>query len=92
MERLLHRASPALPIFGPPQSHGTGYLWASGGALKKRLLRRAGPAAAIFGLIMAVADMGPAILWIVVVKVAIALGIFAARWRNRAGHQWSAQR
>ena len=37
MERLLHRAGPAVPIFG--------------GAVKKRLLRRAGSTAAIFGLL-----------------------------------------
>jgi hypothetical protein len=59
MERLLHRVGPAVPIFCPPGSQGTSYLWASGGAVKKRLLRRAGPAAGIFGLIMAVAHIGP---------------------------------
>ena len=88
MERLLHRAGPAVPIFGSPRSQGTSYLWASGNAVKKRLLRRAGPAAAIFGLIMAVAHIGPTTLWIAVVKVAVALGIFAERWRCPAGQRW----
>jgi hypothetical protein len=88
MERLLHRVGPAVPIFGPPRTQGTSCLWASGGAVKKRLLRRAGPAAAIFGLIMAVADIGPTTLWIAVVKVAVALGIFAERWRRPAGQRW----
>jgi hypothetical protein len=88
MERLLHRGGPAVPIFGSPRSEGTSYLWASGGAVKKRLLRRAGPAAAIFGLVMAIAHMGPTTLWIAVVKVAVALGIFAERWRSPAGQRW----
>jgi hypothetical protein len=79
MERLHHGAGPAVPIFGSPRSQRTSYLRASGGAVKKRLLRRAGPAAAIFGLIMAVAHIGPTTLWIAVVKVAVALGIFAER-------------
>ena len=88
MERLLHRVGPAGPIFGPPRSQGTSYLWASGGAVKKRLLRRVGPAVAIFALIMAVAPIGPTTLWIAVVKVAVALGIFAEWWRSPAGQQW----
>jgi hypothetical protein len=88
MERLLHRAGPAVPIFGSPRSQGTSYLWASGGAVKKRLLRRAGSAAAIFGLTMAVAHIGPTTLWIAVVKVAVALGIFAERWRCPARQRW----
>jgi hypothetical protein len=88
MERLLHRAGPAVPIFGSPRSQGTSYLRASGSAVKKRLLRRAGSAAAIFGLTMAVAHIGPTTLWIAVVKVAVALGIFAERWRCPAGQRW----
>ena len=88
MERLLHRAGPAVPIFGSPRSQGTSYLWASGSAVKKRLLRRAGSAAAIFGLTMAVAHIGPTTLWIAVVKVAVALGIFAERWRCPARQRW----
>ena len=88
MERLLHRAGPAVPIFGSPRSQGTSYLWASGSAVKKRLLRRAGSAAAIFGLTMAVAHIGPTTLWIAVVKVAVALGIFAERWRRPARQRW----
>ena len=60
----------------------------SGSAVKKRLLRRAGSAAAIFGLTMAVAHIGPTTLWIAVVKVAVALGIFAERWRCPAGQRW----
>lgn len=88
MERLLHRAGPAVPIFGSPRSQGTSYLWASGSAVKKRLLRRAGSAAAIFGLTMAVAHIGPITVWIAVVKVAVALGIFAERWRCPAGQRW----
>ena len=88
MERLLHRAGPAVPIFGSPRSQGTSYLRASAGAVKKRLLRRAGSAAAIFGLIMAVAHIGPTTLWIAVVKVAVALGIFAERWRCPARQRW----
>lgn len=88
MARLLRRAGPAVPIFGHPRSQGTSYLWASGGAAKKRLLRRAGPAAATFGLIMAVMHIGPTTVWVVVVKVAVALGIFAERWRSPAGQRW----
>ena len=85
MKRLLHRVGPAVPIFGPPRSQGTSWLGANGGAVKKRLLRRVGPAVAIFGLIMAVAHIGPTTPWIAVVKVAVALGIFAERWRSPAG-------
>lgn len=88
MDRLLGRAGPAVPIFGPPRSPGTSYLGVSGGAVKRRLLRRAGPAAAIFGLIMALADIGPATLWIAVVKAAVALGIFTARWGSPAAQRW----
>jgi hypothetical protein len=88
MERLLHRVGPSVPILGPPRSQGTSYLWASGGAVKKRLLRRAGSAAAISGLTMAVAHIGPTTLWIAVVKIAVALGIFAERWRCPARQRW----
>lgn len=88
MERLLHRVGPSVPIFGSPRSQGISYLWAGGGAVKKRWLRRAGPAAAIFGLIMTVEHIGPTTLWIAVVKVAVALGIFAERWRCPAGQRW----
>ena len=88
MKRLLHRVGPAVPIFGPPRSQGTSWLGANGGAVKKRLLRRVGPAVAIFGLIMAVAHIGPTTLWIAVVKVAVALGIFAERWRSPAAWRW----
>jgi hypothetical protein len=42
---------------------------------------------AIFGLVMAVADVDPTILWIAAVKVALALGIFAERWRSPAGRR-----
>lgn len=94
MERLFHRLGPTVPIFGSPRSQGTSYLWASGGAVKRRLLRRAGAAAATFGLIMAVAHIGPTTLWIAVVKVAVALGIFAGRWRCPAGQRrrpWSSR-
>ena len=47
-----------------------------------------GSAAAIFGLTMAVAHIGPTTLWIAVVKVAVALGIFAERWRCPARQRW----
>lgn len=87
MKRLL-RVGPVEPLFGPPRSQGTCCLGAFGGAINKRLLRRAGSAVAIFGLIMAVAHIGPAILWIAVVKVAVALGIFAQWWRSPAGRRW----
>ena len=53
----------------------------------KRLLRRVGPAVAIFGLIMAVAHIGPTTLWTAVVNAAVALGIFAERWRSPAGRR-----
>ena len=88
MKRLLHRVGPAVPIFGPPRSQRISYLGTNGGAVKKRLLRRVGPAVAIFGLIMAVAYIGPTTLWIAVVKIALALGIFAERWRSPAGRRW----
>lgn len=87
MELLLRLAGPAVPLFTPPESQRTCCLGASGVAIKKRLLRRAGPAVAIFALIMAVAPIGPATLWIAVVKVAVALGIFAERWRSPAGRR-----
>jgi hypothetical protein len=88
MKRLLRRVGPAEPLFGPPRSQGACCLGAYGGTINKRLLRRVGPAVAIFGLIMAVAHIGPAILWIAVVKVAVALGIFAGWWRSPAGRRW----
>ena len=78
---------PAVRLFGPLGLKGTCCPGANGGAVKKRLLRRAGPAVAIFGLVMAVADIGPTILWIAAVKVALALGIFAERWRSPAGRR-----
>jgi hypothetical protein len=78
---------PPVRLFGPPGSQGTCCPEANGGAVKKRLLRRAGPAVAIFGLVMAVADVGPAIPWIAAVKAALALGIFAERWRSPAGRR-----
>ena len=88
MKRLLRRAGPAILLFGPPRSQGTCCLGTYGDPVKKRLLRRVGPAIAIFGLIMAVAHIGPTTLWIAVVKVAVALGIFAERWRGPAGRRW----
>jgi hypothetical protein len=88
MKCLLRRVDPAGPLFGPPRSQGTCYLGAKGGAVKKRLLRRVGPAVAIFGLIMATAHIGPTTLWIAVVKVVVALGIFAERWPSPAGRRW----
>jgi hypothetical protein len=88
MKRLPRRVGPAVPLFTPPRSQGTCCLGAYGGAVKKRLLRRVGPAVAIFGLIMAVAHIGPTTLWIAVVKIAVALGVFAERWRSPAGRRW----
>lgn len=88
MKRMLYPVGPAVPLFGSPRSHGTCCLGRYGDPVKKRLLRRVGPAVAIFGLIMVVAHIGPAALWIAVVKVAVALGIFAERWRSPAGRRW----
>jgi hypothetical protein len=88
MKRLLRRVGPAVPLFGPPRSKGTCCPGANAGGVEKRLLRRVGPAVAIFGLIMAVTLIGPTTLWIAVVKVAVALGIFAERWRSPAGRRW----
>jgi hypothetical protein len=82
---MKRRVGPAGPLFGPPRSQGTCCLVANGSAVKKRLLRRVGPAVAIFSLILAVACVGPTTLWIAVVKVAVALGIFAERWRSPVG-------
>jgi hypothetical protein len=90
MKRMLHSGGPAAPLFGPPRSQGTCCLGTYGDPAKKRLLRRAGPALAIFGLIMAVAHVGPTTLWIAVVKVAVALGIFAERWQGPAERRWRA--
>ena len=53
-----------------------------------RLFHRAGAAAAIFGFIMAVAHIGPTIPWVAVVKIAVAMGIFAGRWRCPDGQRW----
>jgi hypothetical protein len=89
MKRMLHSVGPAVPLFGPPRSQGTCCLGTYGDPVKKRLLRRVGPAVAIFGLIMAAAHVGPTTtVWIAVVKVAVALGIFAERWRGPAGRRW----
>lgn len=88
MKCVLRRVDPAGPLFGPPRPRGICYLGAKGGAVKKRLLRRAGPAVAVFGLIMAAAHIGPTTWWIVLVKVAVALGVFAERWRSPAGRRW----
>ncbi len=88
MKRILHPAGPAVPLFGPPRTQGTCRLGTYGDAVKQRVLRRAGRAVAIFGLIMAVAHIGPTTLWIVVIKVAVALVIFAERRRSPAGRRW----
>ena len=88
MKRMLHPAGSAVPLFGPQRSQGTCCLGTYGDPVKKRLLRRVGPAVAIFGLIMVIAHIGPTTLWIAVVKVAVALGIFAERWRRPAGRRW----
>jgi hypothetical protein len=88
MKRLLRPVGPAVPLFGPPRSQGTCCLGAYGDAVKKRLLRRVGPVVAIFGLIMTAAHIGPTPLWIAVVKITVALGIFAERWRSPAGRRW----
>jgi hypothetical protein len=88
MKRIFHPVGPAVPPFGPPRSQGTCCLGTYGDPVKKCLLRRVGPAVAIFGLIMAVAHIGPTTLWIAVAKVAVAMGIFAERWRSPAGRRW----
>jgi hypothetical protein len=88
MKRMLHTVGPAVPLFSSPWSQGICCLGRYGDPIKKRLLRRVGPAVAIFGLIIAVAHFGPTTLWIAVVKVAVALGIFAERWRSPAGRRW----
>jgi hypothetical protein len=88
MKRMLRSVGPAVPLFGAPRAQGTCCLGTYGDPVKKRLLRRVGPAVAVFGLIMAVAHVGPTTLWIAGVKVAVALGIVAERWRGPAGRRW----
>jgi hypothetical protein len=75
MKRMFHPVGSAVPLFGPTRSQGICCLGTYGDPVKKRLLRRVGPAVAVFGLIMTVVDIGPTTLWIVVVKVAVALGV-----------------
>jgi hypothetical protein len=88
MKRMLHSVGPAGPLFGPPRSQGTCCLGTYGDPVRKRLLRRVGPAVAVFSLIMAIAPVGPTTVWIAVVKAAVALGIFAERWRGPARRRW----
>ena len=54
----------------------------------KRLLPWIAVPLLLLGAAMLIADIGASGLWIAVVKVAVALGVFAERWRSPAGRRW----